>query len=71
MHTNGENLKRYNAIITGVNEFGAKPSPTMTVLSDLMNQWSQSSTASGWVDGMMNISRKDRKSKATRKVSQI
>ncbi|OEU20332.1 hypothetical protein FRACYDRAFT_236406 [Fragilariopsis cylindrus CCMP1102] len=71
MHTNGENLKRYNAIITGVNGFGAEPSPTMTVLSDLMNQWSQSSTASSWVDGMMNISRKDMKSKATRKVSQI
>jgi len=36
--TNGENLKRYNAITTGVNGFGAEPSPTMKVLSDLMNQ---------------------------------
>lgn len=55
----GENLKRYNAIITGVNGFGAAPSPTRKILSDLMNQWGQSSTASGWLDGMMNISRKD------------
>ena len=43
LDTNGENLKRYNAIITVVNGFGAEPSPTMKVLSDLMNQWSQSS----------------------------
>jgi hypothetical protein len=55
----GENLKRYNAVITGVNGFGAEPNPTKEILLDMMNRWGQSSTASGWLDFMMNISRKD------------
>jgi hypothetical protein len=46
--------------ISGDNGFGAASGPTIHILTDLINQWGRSSTASGWIDVMMpTISRAD------------
>ena len=54
-----ERLQKMGAVLTGSNGWGSTTEVRSILANDLLNMWGQSSSASGWLDSMMNISRED------------